>query len=74
MTVEIEVFGALLPAERRNQYLETDGTTTVNAMALALGLNPDDIGLVTVDGVQARMEDIVPQTCRLCFFPPMSGG
>jgi len=39
-----------------------------------LGLDPDDIGLATVNGVQVPLEREVPAASRVCLFPPMSGG
>jgi hypothetical protein len=42
--------------------------------ARLLGLSLDDVGLVTIDGVQREMEDVVPTHCRLCFFPYMTEG
>lgn len=47
---------------------------TVQEVAILLGLNPDDVGLIAINGVQSEMQDPVPPDCRLCFFPPMSGG
>jgi hypothetical protein len=46
----------------------------VQEVAIFIGLNPDEIGLIAIYGVQSEMEDSVPPDCRLCFFPPMSGG
>ena len=46
----------------------------VREVALLIGLNPEEVGLVVIDGVQQEMEDPVPEACRLCFFPPLSGG
>ncbi len=74
MAVELEVFGALLPAGKRRQFLQIEGCTTVQQVVESLGLNPDDIGLITIQGVQSELDDVVPPGCRLCLFPPMSGG
>lgn len=74
MAVELEVFGALLPPDRRRQILHIDGRTTVRQVADSLGLKPDDIGLITIQGVQSELDHIVPPGCRLCLFPPLSGG
>jgi hypothetical protein len=41
---------------------------------MQLGLNLDDIGLMSINGVQVELQDLVPPNCRLCFFPPLSGG
>jgi len=74
MTVELEVFGALVPADKRRQVLHIDCGTTVQQVADRLGLNPDDIGLITIQGVQSELDDVMPPGSRLCIFPPMSGG
>jgi len=46
----------------------------VQKVAERLGLNPKEIGLITINGVQSELEDPVPPNSRLCFFPYMSGG
>jgi molybdopterin converting factor small subunit len=74
MTVELEVFGALVPADKRRQVLHIDGGTTVRQVVDLLRLNPDEIGLITIQGVQSELDDLIPPGCRLCIFPPMSGG
>ena len=74
MTVEIELFGQLLPSKPRKQTLEMERPLNVQDVALHLGLNPKEIGLMTINGVQSELDDPVPPTCRLCFFPHMSGG
>jgi hypothetical protein len=47
---------------------------TVQDAAALLGLNPEEIGLITINGVQSEMEDPLSPDCRLCFFPYLSGG
>ena len=74
MTIEIELFGQLLPGKPRKQTLELERPMLVQDVALRLGLNPKEIGLMTMDGIQSELEESVPPTCRLCFFPHMSGG
>ena len=74
MAVDIELFGQLLPGTPRRRVLDLKHPVTVRETAHLLGLNPDDAGLVTINGVQREMEDVVPPHCRLCFFPYMTGG
>jgi hypothetical protein len=74
MVVEIEIFGQLGESLKRRQSMILKAPVSVFEAATLLGLNPEEVGLVTIDGVQQWMEDIVPLECRLCFFPPMSGG
>lgn len=74
MAVEIEVFGQLLPGAPRRQSLLLEGATTAEQVARRLGLDPEAVGLVVIDGVQSEPHTAVPPDCRLCFFPPVSGG
>ena len=74
MTIELEVFGALVPLEKRHQLLQINCGTTVRQIADSLGINPDEIGLITIQGVQSQLDDVIPHGSRVCIFPPMSGG
>ena len=74
MAVDIELFGQLSSGALRRQTLTLEQPMTVCQVALLLKLNPDEIGLITINGVQSEMQDSVPAESRLCFFPPMSGG
>jgi hypothetical protein len=47
---------------------------TVREIVDLLGLDPDSIGLIVINGVQSEIEDTVPPDGRLCFFPPVAGG
>jgi len=74
VAVELEVFGALVPPDKRRQILQIRDRTTVQQVIASLGLDPEAIGLITIQGVQSELDDVVPPDCRLCLFPPMSGG
>jgi hypothetical protein len=74
LVVDIELYGQLLPGAERRQELHLEQPVTVLDIASLLGLDPEEIGLISINGVQSELEDLVPPDCRLCFFPPMSGG
>jgi hypothetical protein len=74
LSVDVELFGQLLPGEPRRRTLEIPGPAPVSDLAQKLGLDPEDIGLVSIDGVQSELEDIVQPNSRLCFFPYITGG
>ena len=74
MAVDIELFGQLGSGEQRRQTINIETPVSALYMAKLLGVNQDEVGLVTINGIQSSMQDEVPLTCRLCFFPPMSGG
>jgi molybdopterin converting factor small subunit len=74
VALDVELFGQLAPDLPRRQTLTIQLPSTVEHVATHLGLRLDEIGLVAIDGVQVELDDQVPAGCRLCFFPPMSGG
>jgi hypothetical protein len=74
MALDVELFGQLADGSLRRQSLTLETPLPVSEVVALLGVNPEEVGLITIDGVQSSMEDEVPLTCRLCFFPPMSGG
>jgi len=74
MEIEVEIFGQLLPGQPRRRVITLDRPSTVREVALLLGLKPDEVGLIAINGAQQELEDEVPPGSRLCFFPPLSGG
>jgi len=74
MVIEVELFGQLALGRERRQTLTLERPLTVQEVAGLLGLNPVKVGLIAINGIQSELEDLVLPDCRLCFFPPMSGG
>ena len=74
MKIEVNLFGQLLPGTQQCQTLEVEDEVLVQEVANLLGLKLEEVGLITIDGVQSEMEDSVQPGCHLCFFPHMSGG
>jgi hypothetical protein len=74
LAVDVELFGQLSPDVPRRLDLSLERSMTVNEIAILLGVDPKEVGLVVINGVVNQMQDTVPPDCRLCFFPPMSGG
>ena len=74
LKISIELFGQLSPLSPRQQTLDLANQATVQDAATRLGLIVDDIGLITINGVQSEMQDLLKAECRLCFFPYISGG
>ena len=74
MAVDIEIFGQLLPEQPRRQTIEIQQRETARSLAQAIGLDPVEIGLVTINGVQSDLEDTVQPDSRICFFPYITGG
>ena len=74
MAVDIEIFGQLLPNQPRRRTLELKESATAGDIAKRIGIKPEEIGLITIDGIQSNLEHSVHPDSRLCFFPYVSGG
>jgi hypothetical protein len=74
LKIDIELFGQLLPGVERRQTLTMEHPMSVQEIALLLRLVPEEIGLISINGIQSEMDDFVPPDSRLCLFPPLSGG
>jgi hypothetical protein len=74
VAVEVELFGQLASGAQRTRTLTLEHPMTVHQVVILLGLDPNEVGLIVINGVQHEMHDPVPLDCRLCFFPPVSGG
>lgn len=73
--VEVRVFGALWEHLAPRLELDLEGREVGVADLLArLGIDPAEVGIVTVDGRQSTLGDPVPVEGRICIFPPMFGG
>jgi hypothetical protein len=72
--VHLELNGQLLPGTLRKQDLELPANASARDAAIFLKLNINEIGLVTINGVQSEMEDKLLPGSHLCFFPYLSGG
>ena len=74
MIVEVELFGRLMPDLPRIQTIELDEHATVKDAIVSLGIDVDQVGLITVNGVQSEEQDRLSNCSRLCFFTHMTGG
>jgi molybdopterin converting factor small subunit len=72
--VDIEIFGQLLPGRPRVNTVELQEEGTARSLAVAIGLDPEEIGMVTINGAHSRLEDPIPAGARICFFPYITGG
>jgi hypothetical protein len=74
MTIEVKIFGQLLLLlTERHQYTGMKYPVLVQGVVNLLRLNPEEVGLITIEGVQREMEDLIELGYRLRFFPPIFG-
>jgi hypothetical protein len=73
--VEVRIVGDLWEHLEPSQELDLEGRDVDVAGLLArLGLDPAEVGIVTVDGRQSNHGVIIPADGRVYIFPPMFGG
>lgn len=73
--VEVRVFGPLWEHLEPRLELDLEGQEIAVADLLArLGVDPAEVGIVTVDRRQSNLDAPVSAGSRVCIFPPMSGG
>jgi molybdopterin converting factor small subunit len=72
--MEIEFFGQLTENNINVNNLTCDQAITISELAAKLGIDMDFVGLITIDGIQSELHDVVMENNRICFFPYMSGG
>ena len=73
--LEVRVFNAQWAHLVPSLEMDLAGRELAVADLLAeLGIDPAEVGIVTVDGRQSRPDDSLPAAGRVCIFPPMFGG
>ena len=73
--IELRIVGDLWEHVEPRQELALEGDQVTVADLLArLGIDPAEVGIVTVDGRQSKHDQIIPVDGRVFIFPPMFGG
>ena len=73
--VDIRIYGPLWEHLEPNLELDLQRRDATVADLLArLGLDPTEVGIVTVDRRQSTLDARIPAQSRVCIFPPMFGG
>ncbi len=75
MTVSVRIFGPLWEHLEPSLELDLEGQEiAVVDLLTRLGIDPAEVGIVTVNRRQSRLDETVPEDGRVFIFPPMSGG
>jgi molybdopterin converting factor small subunit len=73
--VHVRIFGMLWEHLEPSQELDLEGREiTLTGLLTRLGIDPAEVGIVTVNRRQSKLDEIVPADGRVFIFPPMSGG
>jgi hypothetical protein len=74
LAIQVELFGQLRRGRKKVILLQLEAPIYVNEVVLQLGLDPEQVGMVVINGIQSELTDAVPPESRLCLFPYISGG
>jgi molybdopterin converting factor small subunit len=73
--IDVRIYGPLWEHLEPSLKVDLQGRDVAVADLLAhLGIDPAEVGIVTVDRRQSNLDEIIPADGRVCIFPPMSGG
>lgn len=70
----VELFGQLRKGRNKTITLQLQSAFTVRDAVIQLGLDPEEIGMIVVNGIQSEFTDSLQPGCRLALFPYLSGG
>ena len=74
MQIEVRCFATLSPHTPKGNHLDLpDGTTAGEAMHI-LGIRPEDLKLIFVNGVHAEPDRVLNDGDRVAFVPAVGGG
>jgi sulfur carrier protein ThiS len=72
---EIRIYGTLWEHLAPRLEMDLEGQETRVADLLdCLGIDPADVGIVTVNRRQSKPDEIIPADGQVSIFPPMFGG
>jgi sulfur carrier protein ThiS len=77
--IEVHLYATLLeyvPGARLGapQVLDVPPGTTVGDVVARLGLPPEEVAIVMVNGVHRDADHVLAEGDRLALFPPIAGG
>lgn len=74
MEINVELFGQLRRGRNKIIPIQVDMPCSVQEIVLQLSLDPEEVGLIVINGVQSELADLLSPDCRLALFPYVSGG
>jgi sulfur carrier protein ThiS len=73
--VDIRIYGALWDHLEPRLTVDLEGDEVSAAdLLVRLAIDPDEVGIVTVNGRQVPLTERIPPEARVCIFSPLSGG
>ena len=73
--VQVRIVGDLWEHLEPQLEIDLEGhELTVADLLARLGIDPAEVGIITVDGRQSKHDRIMPADGRVFIFPPMFGG
>ena len=80
MKIELRLFASLSryrspdSDSKLAQRIEIQENSTIGSLIEFLGIPPDTVKMVFINGVHARDDDTIHERDRIGIFPPIAGG
>lgn len=74
MQIEVRCFATLSPHTPKGNRLDLPGGTTAGEAMHILGIRPEDLKLIFVNGVHAEPDRVLNDGDRVAFVPAVGGG
>jgi molybdopterin converting factor small subunit len=74
MRVTVKLYASLQNGRFEAKALEVPEGAPARRIAADLGIAPAQVGILTVDGRHARLDDPLAPDATLALFPPVGGG
>jgi molybdopterin converting factor small subunit len=74
LEISVELFGQLRKGQNKILTVQLPVGSTVMDAVNQLGLDPEMVGMIIINGIQSELTDPLPTHCRLALFPYISGG
>ena len=80
MKIELRLFASLSQYRSREsdskllQTMEIPEGSTIGSLIEFLGIPPDTVKIVFINGIHAHVDDIIREGDRVGIFPPIAGG
>ena len=72
--IEVNLFATLRTGREKVYTLNADNIRTVKDIVSYLGIAPDDVAIILINGFHSNIEDPVEDGAVVSLFPPVAGG
>ena len=74
MKIEVRLFATFRKGREKNQILELDGNTTILDILKILDIQPEEVAILLLNGMDGSFDRKLKDEDILSIFPPVGGG